>query len=608
MVPHTDTPIEEIKLEALDRMAVPITIVDTNGQFVYCNESSLRVLGYSLSEMQRMHWQQLQHEPQTPQELESIYSSFCNKGFWEGSQKLVTKAGVIFPAQVHLAHMPEGYVSCVFTDISEQLERDAKLANLSAAVESAMDGIALLGPDEKYYYLNDRHVKHFGYEHEEELLGKTWRIIYPEHEIKRIEEDLFPKLMRDGRWQGETLGIKKNGGAIHQEITLTALPSGGLICIMRNITEKKLREAEIKKLALVASKTNNAVVITDNQLVIDWMNDSAESIFRIKLFGSPGIKISTLIQNMKLSEEERFQFSEQLKTGKPFSAELHLETREGKPLWLHVEVNPIYEQDRTTYFVFLFLDITTIKEAEHNLSHALEKEKHLNDLKSHFVTLTSHEFRTPLTSIQSSLDILNLHLYNYGLVNQEKLTQHLDQITEEVQRMTELMDNVLVLGKINTGKINFQPDYHDLEPLLKDVVNNKRINQYNKRIKLSVNGTPIPVYCDLRLLEHILNNLLINALKYSEHSPEPPELEVVFGKEEVAFTITDYGIGVPEEDQPHLFESFYRAANAHNIPGTGLGLPIVKQFVELHNGSIGFESKLNQKTIFHFNIPLNNHV
>ena len=98
MVPHTDTPIEEIKLEALDRMAVPITIVDTNGQFVYCNESSLRVLGYSLSEMQRMHWQQLQHEPQTPQELESIYNSFCNKGFWEGSQKLVTKGGVIFPA------------------------------------------------------------------------------------------------------------------------------------------------------------------------------------------------------------------------------------------------------------------------------------------------------------------------------------------------------------------------------------------------------------------------------------------------------------------------------------------------------------------------------
>ncbi len=608
MLPQTETPIEEIKQEALDRMAVAITIVDGSGRFVYCNASSQQLLGYTRPEMEALHWPQLLAAPQTVEQLEEIYTAFRIRGNWEGVQQLLTKAGGILPVKVHLAHMPGEFVSCVFTDISEQLKRDAKLADLSAAVESAMDGIALLGPDEKYYYLNDRHVKHFGYEHEADLLGKTWRVIYPEHEIKRIEQDLFPKLARDGRWQGETLGIKKNGGLIHQEITLTALPTGGLICIMRNITEKKLREAEIKKLALVASKTNNAVVITDNQMVIDWMNESAECMFETKLFEAPGTRIYGLMQDMRLPEEEREQLLKQMQLGKPFSFELHLHKNTGKQLCLHMEVNPIYEQDRITYYVFLFLDITTIKEAEHNLSNALEKEKHLNDLKTHFVSLTSHEFRTPLTSIQSSLDILNLHLYNYGVVNKEKLNQHLDQISDEVQRMTELMDNVLVLGKINSGKIDFRPEYHNVLPLINDVVNNKRINQYNKRIQLRVKGAACNVYCDLRLLEHILNNLLINALKYSEASSEHPELDVVFNGQEVQFTIIDYGIGVPEADRPHLFESFYRAGNAHNIPGTGLGLPIVKQFVELHHGSISFESELNKKTIFRFNIPVRKYV
>lgn len=595
--------MEDVKYTLLEHLNTAIAIADEQGLVVYGNKYCLKMLQYNKRELTSLTWRQIcSYEPDNCSAAE-VKSALFTTGNWEGNVSIVRKDGSRFPARAHLTVLPSSHVSCVFSDMSEQIKRETQLADLTAAVAAAMDGIALLGPDGTYYYLNEKHVTYFGYEHESELLGKTWRIFYPEHEIKRIEEDLFPQMARDGKWQGETLGRKKDGTPINQEITLTALPNGGMICIMRNITEKKQRESEIKKLALVASKTNNAVVITDANLLIEWMNESAEIIFETRDANTRPTKISGIIESMQMQDGVVTAIKTELEKGKAANFELKLAQSSGRKLWLHVEVNPVYENGLVSNYVFMFLDITTIKEAEANLSNALEKEKSLNQLKTHFVSLTSHEFRTPLTSIQSSLDILHLYLKTKGSVDNDNLTRHLNQIHDEVNRMTELMDNVLVTGKINSGKIAFKPGWHNLEQLLSEIVTSSRINQYGKEIKLNISGAVRSVYCDKRLLEHILYNLLINALKYSERASEQPEMDVVFNNEELRVSITDYGIGIPAEDQKHLFESFYRAGNAQNIPGTGLGLPIVKQFVELHGGSVGFKSTPGQKTVFHFNIP-----
>ena len=587
----------------LDSLPTAVNIADGNGVFVYVNRGACQKTGYSEDELIGQHWSFL-YTKEDHEQLSDKFDLLMANGQWQGKVKILRKDGSTFTANIYLTILPSGMFSAAFNDIEHQLKLQAKLDELSAAVASTMDGVALLDADGNYYYLNEKHITHFGYEAEEELLGKSWRVIYPEYEVKRIEEDLFPHLARDGRWQGETLGKCKDGTLIHQDITLTSLTNGGLICIMRNITEKKLREKEIRKLALVANNTNNAVVITNARHEVEWMNEKAEVIFERKQEGVIGSPLFYFFAKMGIHTEclEGLQLNiQQVGSSK---ADICLQKKDGEQVWLNMSVNPVQEKTGIVNYIYLFWDITAAKEAEKNLMSALAKEKSLNELKSHFVNLTSHEFRTPLTSMQSSLDILKLLFGRDVAPSKDKLAKHLNQMEFEVDRMKELMDNVLVLGKINSGKIDYKPNLNNFISLVKEVLLSNRIKQFDQRIAIEIKGEEAEFLFDKRLLEHILSNLLINSLKYSQKSKKPPEISIAFRKEKVLFEIRDYGIGIPAEDQRNIFESFFRAANTQDIAGTGLGLSIVKQFIETHGGQIEFESQEGKGTIFKFELPI----
>ena len=587
----------------LDSLPTAVNIADGNGVFVYVNRGACQKTGYSEDELIGQHWSFL-YTKEDYEQLSDKFDLLMANGQWQGKVKILRKDGSTFTANIYLTILPSGMFSAAFNDIEHQLKLQAKLDELSAAVASTMDGVALLDADGNYYYLNEKHITHFGYEAEEELLGKSWRVIYPEYEVKRIEEDLFPHLARDGRWQGETLGKCKDGTLIHQDITLTSLTNGGLICIMRNITEKKLREKEIRKLALVANNTNNAVVITNARHEVEWMNEKAEVIFERKQEGVIGSPLFYFFAKMGIHTEclEGLQLNiQQVGSSK---ADICLQKKDGEQVWLNMSVNPVQEKTGIVNYIYLFWDITAAKEAEKNLMSALAKEKSLNELKSHFVNLTSHEFRTPLTSMQSSLDILKLLFGRDVAPSKDKLAKHLNQMEFEVDRMKELMDNVLVLGKINSGKIDYKPNLNNFISLVKEVLLSNRIKQFDQRIAIEIKGEEAEFIFDKRLLEHILSNLLINSLKYSQKSKKPPEISIAFRKEKVLFEIRDYGIGIPAEDQRNIFESFFRAANTQDIAGTGLGLSIVKQFIETHGGQIEFESQEGKGTIFKFELPI----
>ena len=587
----------------LDSLPTAVNIADGNGVFVYVNRGACQKTGYSEDELIGQHWSFL-YTKEDHEQLSDKFDLLMANGQWQGKVKILRKDGSTFTANIYLTILPSGMFSAAFNDIEHQLKLQAKLDELSAAVASTMDGVALLDADGNYYYLNEKHITHFGYEAEEELLGKSWRVIYPEYEVKRIEEDLFPHLARDGRWQGETLGKCKDGTLIHQDITLTSLTNGGLICIMRNITEKKLREKEIRKLALVANNTNNAVVITNARHEVEWMNEKAEVIFERKQEGVIGSPLFYFFAKMGIHTEclEGLQLNiQQVGSSK---ADICLQKKDGEQVWLNMSVNPVQEKTGIVNYIYLFWDITAAKEAEKNLMSALAKEKSLNELKSHFVNLTSHEFRTPLTSMQSSLDILKLLFGRDVAPSKDKLAKHLNQMEFEVDRMKELMDNVLVLGKINSGKIDYKPNLNNFISLVKEVLLSNRIKQFDQRIAIEIKGEEAEFIFDKRLLEHILSNLLINSLKYSQKSKKPPEISIAFRKEKVLFEIRDYGIGIPAEDQRNIFESFFRAANTQDIAGTGLGLSIVKQFIETHGGQIEFESQEGKGTIFKFELPI----
>ncbi|MBD1805478.1 GAF domain-containing sensor histidine kinase [Microcoleus sp. FACHB-SPT15] len=230
----------------------------------------------------------------------------------------------------------------------------------------------------------------------------------------------------------------------------------------------------------------------------------------------------------------------------------------------------------------------------------LEKEKELNELKSRFVSMTSHEFRTPLTTIMGSADLLEYYSDKWS---KEKKQSHLQRIQNAVQHMTLLLDDVLLIGKADAGKLKFNPSPLDLKQFCLDLIEELQPNVSNHHSLTFVNhAQDIKANLDQKLLRHILSNLLSNAIKYSPDGGTV-NFELFCQEGGLIFQIQDFGIGIPEKDLPHLFESFYRANNVGDIPGTGLGLAIVKRFVDFQDGKIAVESEVGVGTRFTVQIP-----
>ncbi|MFO1512829.1 MAG: PAS domain S-box protein [Verrucomicrobiota bacterium] len=241
------------------------------------------------------------------------------------------------------------------------------------------------------------------------------------------------------------------------------------------------------------------------------------------------------------------------------------------------------------------VDITLLRAAEAELQSALAKERELSQLKSNFVSLVSHEFRTPLEIIMSSVD--NLHRYHDRLAV-AKREQLLLSINRAVKRMSGMMEEVLVLGRLETDRMTFKPAPLEVRSFCQRICDEIASVTGNRcPIKLEVNGATELANGDEGLLRHILTNLLSNAVKYSP-AGSPVSFHVHRAGKIAICRITDRGCGIPEVDQKRLFQAFYRGSNVEQIPGTGLGLLIVQRCVELHGGEIRYESVEGKGTTF----------
>jgi signal transduction histidine kinase len=286
-----------------------------------------------------------------------------------------------------------------------------------------------------------------------------------------------------------------------------------------------------------------------------------------------------------------------------YVAEYRLRTLSGGWVW-SLSRGKVVERDsdgRAVRMTGVNVDIDDRKRAEAELLAAMQREKELSELKSKFVSTASHEFRTPLATMLSSAELLEHYSESLGPQERRNLLQ---TIQGGAKRMSEMIDDVLTLGRAESGvlKLNLGPT--NLRELCNRVVSEFRIAQGKHHvITLNDRFDRLEAYMDERLLQHILNNLLSNAVKYS-----PPGSEVTFSlerrEEQAAIEIQDRGIGIPPEDQPRMFESFQRASNVENRPGTGLGLAIVKKAVELHGGEISLKSAIGSGTRFTVVLPL----
>jgi PAS domain S-box-containing protein len=248
-------------------------------------------------------------------------------------------------------------------------------------------------------------------------------------------------------------------------------------------------------------------------------------------------------------------------------------------------------------------DITYRKQAEHDLRRALEHEQQLSELRSRFVSMVSHEFRTPLSVIQSSAD--TLERYNDRL-DAVRRAQRFERIHTQVKHMTVMLDEIMTIGKLESRMIEFNPIPVDVVKLCQELVDEMRLLGDAHPIELSVTSEDCPpLDLDEKLMRQIVTNLLSNALKYSPGG-QPVQVWLDYrDPRTLILSVADQGIGIPLEDQPSLFEAFHRASNVGTITGTGLGLAIVRRAVELHDGTIDFTSGEGQGTTFTLTFPRN---
>ena len=271
--------------------------------------------------------------------------------------------------------------------------------------------------------------------------------------------------------------------------------------------------------------------------------------------------------------------------------------------WIHIRGR----KTRDGFNAVVYTDVTDMKERETELAEnskrlelALEKEVELSSMKSNFVATASHEFRTPLTTIFSAADLL--HHYSDQMDEKQKL-EYLEEIKQEVGDMTQLLDDILLVRKMEAGMFSFSPAKSNIELLLRNIVRasqNMAGSAHAINLNIACDGTNVSI--DDSLIRHIVNNLLSNAIKYS---PDGESIEVSLSREngEIVLDVADRGIGIPESEIDRVFDTFFRADNSSGIGGTGLGLSVVKTAVELHGGRIRVDSIVDEGTTFSVRIP-----
>jgi PAS domain S-box-containing protein len=304
---------------------------------------------------------------------------------------------------------------------------------------------------------------------------------------------------------------------------------------------------------------------------------------------------ANILENFQLVS--RAQIDRALNTGQPERFE---DARLGR--YFDNTLYPIHNAAGRVDRVALYTnDVTDRRRAEDEMRRALDQEKELNELKSRFISIASHEFRTPMTTILTSAEMLEHYSHRW---TDAKKQDYLRRIQTAVLRMVELVNDVLIVGRSDAGKQDFDPAPLNLIDFCQAVVDEAQPDVARPRpIVFDARGDCANVTMDERLLRQILSNLLSNACKYSPDG-QPVEFNLICQADHAIFEITDHGLGIPSADLPRLYETFHRAGNVSSIPGTGLGMTIVKRAVDLHGGSIEVTSRVGENSGTTFTVTL----
>ncbi|MCX6215820.1 PAS domain-containing sensor histidine kinase [Spirosoma sp.] len=426
--------------------------------------------------------------------------------------------------------------------------------------------------------------------------GEHWRAI--KRPIDRVmtggdplwvENQLFP-IFRNGQtedvyWTVGYSAVRTDTGQIGG-VLATCLETTELV-----MAQQKLRQSELRFRTVFEQAPLGIALLSGRDMIIEAANEPMSAIWRegASVMGKPLIEVRSEIREQGLIDLLETVYD----SGVPFFGRGYLVrlVRDGQlqDTYFNFVFTPRLDTSRTvTGVMIMATEVTAEREKEQILHQSLRREQELNQLKSRFVSIASHEFRRPLTTIQTSAELINLYLDKPQDLARPVIEKHLVDIYNQIEHMNELMTDLLTVGTIEAGKVAFHPHQTDVAVLCQYIIDRHFSNQPDGRvIHFSLNGLSRSALLDEKLMGHVLINLLTNALKFSQHDPR---LELHFGDEAIIIQVIDLGIGIPASDLPSLFEPFFRAGNTGSIQGTGLGLVIARQFVELHGGSLRIQS------------------
>ena len=537
----------------------------------------------------------------------------------------------------------------VIKDITERKLAEAELRRLTHAIEQSPVSVVMTNTAGNIEYVNPKFTEITGYT-KDEVLGNNPRILKSGEMGVEQYKNLWDTIAAGKEWRGEFHNKKKNGELFWETASISPVRNEKgitthFVAIKEDITERKwsekaLKESEEKFRKLADTASDSILTIDSEGKIISW-NKSAERTFGYAFNEVIGKEIQTILPQKykslhQTSLVELASGRAPTVIGKTITVEATRKDGTIFPIELSLSLweanNSVYytaiirdiservkvEQELVTYRNHLEdlvkartleldkaneslqMKINKDKEFEMMLQQSLEKEKELSDMQSKFISTTSHEFRTPLTSILSSTDLLQRYGKNW---NEQKINEHLARIKKSVKYLTKLLDDILTLSRTETGKISYQPELLDLRQYVLDLIEEMKplISQRHNLLHL-YKSKQKNFFLDAKLLRFIFSNLLINAIKYSPNGGKV-ELNISTNKKYLIIEVSDEGIGIPDKEITKIFESFYRTKISEAIPGTGLGLAIVKRAVELHHGEILVNSKLNEGTSFVIKIP-----
>jgi len=566
------------------------------------------VIGRSMSELLTPEIAQAHHKS-----MQAALSS----GQVQLREQVVEVNGELRYEEVRVAPCGIDEALFIIRDITSRKQTEKALEQQLAAVEAAIDGIAVLRGD-TYLYANRSHLVLFGYEQPEELVGKTWKILYSSDELERFEQEIFPVLMRDRAWQGEAVATRKDGSSFAQELSLTLTEDGLLICVCRDISDRKQAETQLRE---ALSEAQGLTAILDNLADGLLVTNTRREIIRynpafVTMFGLQGVELyNQTCEALSLPALADLVAQSHEKIGQVCATEVTLaQSRIGQAV-------------ATTIFREVVANATRIWMGCAILVRDVTTEREIDQMKTDFISTVSHELRTPLTSILGFAAIIRDKLKEIIAPAIQPLLQNSGEaailepsvgkalkkveanvgiIVSEAERLTALINDVLDIAKMEAGHVDWEMQPTSPNEVIEWAIHSTEALFAQSDLELVCQVEPnLPdVKADRNRLIQVMINLISNAVKFTRQGSVT--IRAYRQDDTVQIKVIDTGVGIAPENRDRVFEKFKQIGDTltEKPQGTGLGLSICKQIIDYHDGQIWLESELGVGSVFSIALPV----